>query len=97
MLLLTSTGLRRNTQVMKLKYRDWSHRVLFVTPNLKDTIKHMLKLEGNPKYGKCPKISNTFLFLFSTKMLAIRAGIHKRLVRIANREDPDQTASSEAV
>ena len=31
------------------------------------------------------------------KMLVIRAGIHKMLVRIANREDPDQTASSEAV
>ena len=30
-------------------------------------------------------------------MLAFRAGIHKTLVRIANREDPDQTASSEAV
>ena len=27
----------------------------------------------------------------------IRARIHKILVRIANREDPDQTASSEAV
>ena len=25
------------------------------------------------------------------------AGIHKMLVRIANREDPDQTASSKAV
>ena len=30
-------------------------------------------------------------------MLVIRAGTHKVLVRIANREDPDQTASSEAV
>ena len=29
-------------------------------------------------------------------MLDIRAGIHKMLVRIANREYPDQTASSEA-
>ena len=28
-------------------------------------------------------------------MLAIRAGIHKMLVIMANREDPDQTASSE--
>ena len=28
-------------------------------------------------------------------MLVIKAGIHKMLVRIANREDPDQTASSE--
>ena len=30
-------------------------------------------------------------------MLVIRARIHKMFVRIANREDPDQTASSEAV
>ena len=28
-------------------------------------------------------------------MLVFRAGIYKLLVRIANREDPDQTASSE--
>ena len=51
----------------------------------------------NRNYGKCSKISNTFLFLFSNKMLVFRAGIHKFLVRVANREDPDQTASSEAV
>ena len=31
------------------------------------------------------------------KMLVIRAGIHKMHVRIANREDPDHTVSSEAV
>ena len=30
-------------------------------------------------------------------MLVFKAGIHKMLVRIANREDLDQTASSEAV
>ena len=42
-------------------------------------------------YGKCSIISNTFLFLFSTKMLVIRDGIHKTFVRTANREDPDQT------
>ena len=42
----------------------------------------------------CSKISNTFLFLFSNKRLVFRPGIHKRFVRIANREDPDQTASS---
>ena len=45
----------------------------------------------------CSKISNTLIFLFSTKMVVIRAGINNMLVRIANREDPDQTASSEAV
>ena len=30
-------------------------------------------------------------------MLVISAGIHKMLVRMANREDPDQTAPPEAV
>ena len=29
--------------------------------------------------------------------VGIRSGIHKLLVTIANRDDPDQTASSEAV
>ena len=43
------------------------------------------------KYGKCLKISNTFLFLFSNKMLVNRAGIHNMLARIANSEYPDQT------
>ena len=36
-------------------------------------------------------------FLFSNKMMVIRAGIRKVFVRIANRVDPDQTASEEAV
>ena len=31
------------------------------------------------------------------EMLVSRIGIYKMLVRIANREDPDQTASEEAV
>ena len=48
-------------------------------------------------YGKCSKILNTFLFLISNKLLVFRTGIHKMLVRIAIREDPDQTASLEAV
>ena len=47
-------------------------------------------------YCKCYKILITFLFLFPNKMLS-RAGIPEMLVRIADREDPDQTASSEAV
>ena len=38
-----------------------------------------------------------FLFLFLNKMMVIRAGIQKMLLRIANRADPDQTASSEAI
>ena len=34
---------------------------------------------------------------FSNKMYVTRAGSHKMLIRKANREDHDQTASSEAV
>ena len=45
-------------------------------------------------YYSCSKNSNTFIFLFSNKVLA---WIHKILNRIANREGPDQTASSKAV
>ena len=48
-------------------------------------------------YGKWSNIPNTFLSLFSNKMLVIRARINKTLDRIANMEDLDQTASSEAV
>ena len=45
---------------------------------------------GNKQY-KCSKLLNTFIFLFSTKLLVII------LVRIATSEDHDQTASSEAI
>ena len=48
-------------------------------------------------YSKYSKTSNVFLFLFPNKMLVFRAGIQKTLVRKANWEDPDQTASSKAV
>ena len=53
--------------------------------------------KGKINYGKGSKILNTFLFLLSNKVLVFRAVIDKMLARIANREDPDQTASSEAV
>ena len=39
----------------------------------------------------------TLLTICFQRTCVIEAGIHKMLVRIANREDPDQTASSEAV
>ena len=34
-----------------------------------------------------------FLNFLLNKILVIRAGIHKMHIRIANRKDPDQTAS----
>ena len=49
------------------------------------------------EYRECSKILSTLLFLFSNKMVVIRAGKNKMLGRIVNREDPDQTASSEGV
>ena len=39
--------------------------------------------------GNCSKILNPTLFLLK-KIVVIRPGINKILVRIANREDPDQ-------
>ena len=48
-------------------------------------------------YGKYFKISNTLLFQFLSKRLIIKTGSGKLFARLANREDPDQTASSEAV
>ena len=44
------------------------------------------------QYGKCSKILNIFLFLFSYKMSVFRAGTHKMLVKIANSDGPDHTA-----
>ena len=38
----------------------------------------------------------TLHFLLSIKILAFRAEINKMLVRIANRGDPDQTASDQS-
>ena len=52
------------------------------------------------KYTEVIKITANvlkFRTLFSNKMLVFRTEIHKLLVSIANSEDPDQTASSEAV
>ena len=39
------------------------------------------------KYGKCSKILNNFLFLFSNTVLVFRVGTHKMLARMANREE----------
>ena len=66
-----------STEVYLVKYGTPDRKYLHVKTN----------------YSKCSKISNTFLFLSSNKMLVPRTGIHKMVVRIANREDPDQTAS----
>ena len=47
------------------------------------------------RYGKFSKLSCTFLFLFSNKMLISMAGIHKMLLRITNMEDPDQLSNDQ--
>ena len=70
----------------------------FVKINLLFRIMDPLKRKSpSSTYGKCSKILNTFLFLVSNKLLLFMAGYHKMLVRTANTENPDQTASSEAV
>ena len=46
---------------------------------------------------KILKFLTPFSFCSQIKIMVLRAGIHKMLVRIANSEDPDQTSSLEAV
>ena len=46
---------------------------------------------------KALKFQTYFLFLYSNNMFVFRAEITKMLVRIANWEDPDQPATSEAI
>ena len=61
--------------------------------NFASLLQHQ-KSEGHKVYSTCSKIFNTVSFLFSNKMLVFRPGIYIMLVRIENREDPDQTAPS---
>ena len=57
-------------------------------------VNNVWKLEEiSSEIHKCSKISKSLLFLFSNKMVVIRAEITKKLVRIAIREDPDQKQS----
>ena len=74
------------------------HEMKFTVPSKasKRTPKSSSSVKEKHGYSNCFKIP-TLLFLFSYKMLVFRAGTHKMFVRIANREDPDQTASEEAV
>ena len=80
-------------QISGLPTYTWDWRLILDVNDLNLSLAYI----GVTYYGKCSKISNTYPFLFSKKLLAISVGIHKMLVRIANREDPDQTASEEAV
>ena len=58
-----------------------------------------LKNEKSPGIVLEKSWNSVFPFLYEpwNKMLVLRTAIHKMLVRVANMEDPDQTASSEAV
>ena len=45
-----------------------------------------------PKYGRCPKISNTFKYFFGLNFLHFMQLLLKILSDMANSVDPDQTA-----
>ena len=70
---------------------EYPHHMMWLRNNNVNFLVCTLNKRPVLPYSKCYKIMNTFIFLFSNKMLAFRAGIHKKLVRIANREDTDQT------
>ena len=60
---------------------------------LKKLLTGRLSIKQKKSYGKCSVILNTFLYLFSKKKCYL-SGLD---FTIPNREDPDQTASLEAV
>ena len=51
-------------------------------------------MQQNEGYGNCSKGEHFTHSVQSDRMLVFKSGFHKRLVRIANREDPHQTASA---
>ena len=59
---------------------------ILISHRTKLVIQWQLFFISSKCYGKCSKLMNTFLFLFS------KCWFHKMLVRIASRENPDQTA-----
>ena len=59
--------------------------ILSISHRTKLVIQWQLFFISSKSYGKCSRIMNTFLFLFS------KCWFHKTLVRIATRADPDQT------
>ena len=77
---------------MTNKYLDKFLRACYLHPLNMILACPLISVFGNAKYLFTAKFS-----LFSNKMLVFRGGIHKMLVKLANREDPDQTASSEVV
>ena len=48
-------------------------------------------------YGKCPKISNTYFHAFWPKFYLFMQLFLKRLSRIVNSADPDQTVPDRTV
>ena len=82
--------------------RDWSPSTSGSLYSLKDTLFLRCLSTGELKYYRngaefTVNVLKFCTFLFSNKMLYFRDEILLILIRIANREDPDQTASEEAV
>ena len=67
-------------------------QIKFSNQCLKNSLTMWLFVVNTHKRSKCSKTWNTFLFLVSNKIFVIRVGINRMLVRLANGEDPDQTA-----
>ena len=70
-----------------MDFEKWKVSYCNISMNQYSVSQNYLPYNLQDIYGKYSKILNTFLVLFSNKMLVIRAGIHKMLVRKANRED----------
>ena len=93
-ILLTFIKLPFNIKIYVLSIFEWPLKTGFTVQPYGDSPPKTAFL-----ITTCGKCSKTFahVSLSVLSFVVFRAGIHKMLVRISNREDPDQTASSEAV
>ena len=74
----------------KFYFQGFFKTVLYIQVLFKpvQTLENKQKINYLTTMVNVLKFRTLFFFIFSNKMLAFRAGIHK-----ANREDPDQTVS----
>ena len=92
-----------NVTVRHMKYynnvtvRHMKYYINVTVRHLKYYIKNIKPNTSLVQIGMVNNFKFQTLFSFRPQMLVIKAGIHKMFIRVANREDSDLIASSEAV
>ena len=89
--------LEEKYNALLLRLQDCCKNDTYIAGLIHDRVNAILADVSNFLSSKCSKISNTFLFLFSNKCWFSRLEFTECGSEKQGGEDPDQTASSEAV